>query len=82
MIKDNVDHLLDVLIMAFGKILVLLICFTLPCFDKESMQNFLDAFADLNLSSITNELGRCTSLSDVIHEGTGEVSRGFHPIYI
>jgi len=68
--------------MVFGKILVLLVCFALPCSNKESTQDFLDAFADLDLSSITNELGGCASLSDVIHEGAGEVSRGFHPICI
>jgi len=78
----NVHHLLDVLIVVLGKILVLLVGFTLPCSNKESAQDFLDTFADLNLSSIANELGRCTSLSDVIHEGAGEVSRGFHPISI
>jgi len=80
MVEYNVDHLLDVLIRAFGKILVLLVCLTLPCSNKESMQNFLDTFANLNLSSIADELGGCTLLSDVIHEGAGEVSRGLHPV--
>jgi len=41
------------LIIVFGKIPELLVCFALPCSNKESEQNFLDAFADLNLSSIT-----------------------------
>jgi len=68
--------------MAFGKILVLLVSFALPCSNKQGMKDFLDAFTDLYLSSIANELGGCTSLHDVIHEGAGEVSGSLHPIGI
>jgi len=65
--------------MAFSKILVLLVCFALPCSYEEGTQNFFDVLANLNLSSIANELGGCTSLGDVIHEGAGEVSGVFIP---
>jgi len=54
----------------------------LPCPNKEGTQDFFDTVANFNLSSIADELGGCTSLNDVIHEGAGEVSRGLHPIVI
>jgi len=81
-VENNVDHLLDVLITALCKILVLLIGFTLPCPNKEGTQDFFDTVANFSLRMIADELGRCTSLSDVIHKGAGEVSRGLHPIGI
>jgi len=82
MVKDNIDHLLDVLIKMFHKILVLLVGLALPCPNKEGTRDFFDTVANFNLSSIADELGGCASLGDVIHEGAGEVSRGFHTIRI
>jgi len=68
--------------MALGKILVLFVGFTLPRSNEECTQDFLDMFANLDLSLITDELGGCPSLDDVIHEGAGEVSRSLHPISV
>jgi len=68
MIKNNVDHLLDVLISSFSEVLVLLVRLALSGPYEQGAKDLLNMVADLNLSSIPNELGWGTMLvSDVIH---------------
>jgi len=77
-VQDNIDHLLDVLIPSFGKVLVLLVGFALPCSNNKSTEYLLDSLADFHLGAVTNELCWCPSLGDVFHEGTGKIGGGHH----
>jgi len=73
MIQDDIDHLLDVLVPSFSKVLILLVSLALPCPCKESVKDLLYPFANFHLSHIANKLCRSSSLGDIVHEGAGEI---------
>ncbi len=66
MVKNGVGSSLDSLKVPFSWILVLLMGFTLPASNKKGTKDVLNLFTDFNLSTITDELVRCTTFMDVI----------------
>ena len=50
---------------ALGWVLLLLVGLTLPVTDAKGAKNIQDFVTDFNLSTVTNQLGRCTTITDV-----------------
>jgi len=66
MVKNGVGSSLYSLKMPLSRIPMLLVGFTLPASNKKSMKDVLNLLTDFNLSTITDELVRCTMFADVI----------------
>jgi hypothetical protein len=56
--------------------------FALPTANKKGTEDVSDLVADLDLCSITDELGHGSPFSDVIFEGVDELFVCFHSVYI
>src|SRR5687768_15454159 len=71
-----------ILVLPFCRILVLVMRFTLPVLDDVVPEYVLHFVTDLNLCSITNQLGHGASSSDVVLKDMDKLLICFHWISI
>ena len=81
-VHDTVGGILDSLPSAFNRVLLLLVWFTLPGFDKERAQDVQNLVANLNLSTITDQFSGCTTLTNVVLQGVDELGVSLNAINI
>ncbi len=81
-IHDGVNQIFELLDAAFGKVLVLVVWFTLPIGDAIGTQDLLDLVAYFDLSTVTNKLGRRSSSPNLILKGVDELPIGLDGINI
>ena len=79
-VHNTVGSSLHGLVTAFGGILLLLMGLTLPSRDEKDAENILDFVTDLDLSTVTEELGHSSPITDVILEGVDKLAIGLDTI--
>ena len=67
-IKDPIGGSFDRLISPFSSILLLVIRFTLPTINTESTKDVLNLVTNNDLSTITNEFVRCSTLGNTVFQ--------------
>jgi hypothetical protein len=65
-IHDSVDTALERLDVTFSIVLMLLVRFTLPVLYEQCAEKILNALADFNLSTVTDEAMWCSPFTDVV----------------
>jgi hypothetical protein len=64
--------------MTLSGVLMLMMRFTLPPTNEEGSQEILHFVANLHLSPVTDELGRCTAFDNVVFQRINELFVGLH----
>jgi hypothetical protein len=74
--------LFDILVLSFGRILMLLMGFTLPIANDDRPEDIFDSAADFDLGTVANKLGERATASNHILQGVDKCFFGFQGIYI
>jgi hypothetical protein len=67
----------DILVLAFSRILMLLMGFTLPAANDEGPEDILDSAAEFDLGTVANKLGGSAIASNHILQGVDKCLFGF-----
>jgi hypothetical protein len=81
-IHNSVRHPFDILVLAFSRILMLLMGFNLPIANDEGPEDILNSAADFDLGTVANKLGGSARTSNHILQGVDKCLFGFQGIYI
>ena len=82
MVHDGVDQGLQLLDPVLGKILMLIMQFTLPIVDAVSMQDFFDLVADFYLGTVADELSWGSPCPNLVFQSIDELLINFNGINI
>jgi len=72
-IHNGVNQSFQLLDVAFSKVLMLVVWFTMPVCDAIGMQDFLDLVAYFNLSAVADKLGWCSPCPNLILKSIDEL---------
>jgi hypothetical protein len=76
-VHNSVRHPFDILVLAFSRILMLLMGFTLPIANDEGPEDILDSATDFDLGTVADKLGGSAMTSNYILQGVDKCLFGF-----
>ena len=81
-VHNAVCSILDGLKATFRRILLLLMRFTLPITNAEGAEDVKNLLTDFDLRTITDELRRSTTISNIIFQGVDKLAIGFDAVNV
>jgi hypothetical protein len=77
-VQEAVDVVFEGLVATFGRILVLVVWFGLPCADEVCTEDILDGFAELDLCTVSDEAEWGSTVTEDVEEFVFELFLGTH----